>query len=79
MLDHVATTTFTAGQQYAGAVVDERLTAWCADGPVDHAALRRCLVEGGHLVRGSAIAALPSAEPPPQAAGERLVAGLGLS
>ena len=79
VLDHVATTTFTAGQQYAEATVDERLKAWCAGGEVDHAALRRYLVEGGHLVRGSGIYALPSAEPPPLAAGERLVAGLGLS
>jgi hypothetical protein len=79
VLDHVATTTFTPGRQYAEAAVDERLKAWCAGGEVDHAALRRYLVEGGHLVRGSGIYALPSAQPPPLAAGERLVAGLGLS
>lgn len=80
VLEHVATTTFVPGEQCAEAVVDERLKAWCAGGGVDHAALRRHLVEGGHLVRGSGIYALPSLEPPPPlAAGERLVAGLGLS
>jgi hypothetical protein len=79
VLAHVATTTFTPGQQYAETAVDERLKAWCADGAVDHAALRRYLVEGGHLVRGSGIYALPSAEPPPLGVGERLVAGLGLT
>lgn len=79
VLDHVATTTFAPGERYAEAAVDERLRAWCAGGEVDHAALRRYLVEGGHLVRGSGIYALPSQEPPPLAAGERLVAGLGLS
>ena len=46
---------------------------------MDHAALRRALVEGGHLVRGSGVYALPSADPPPQGVGERYVAGLGLS
>ena len=79
VLDHIATTTFEPGQRYAEAAVDERLTAWCAEGEVDHAALRRSLVEGGHLVRGSGIYALPSADPPPPGPGERLVAGLGLS
>lgn len=79
VLAHVATTTFTPGQQYAETAVDERLTAWCVGGAVDHTALRRYLVEGGHLVRGSGIYALPSAEPPPLGVGERLVAGLGLS
>lgn len=79
VLDHVATTTFTPGQQYGEPAVDERLKTWCAGGPVDHAALRRYLVEGGHLVRGSGIYALPSDQPPPLAAGERIVAGLGLS
>ena len=79
VLAHVATTTFAPGQQYAETAVDERLKAWCAGGAVDHAALRRYLVEGGHLVRGSGIYALPSAEPPPLGVGERLVAGLGLS
>lgn len=78
VLEHVATTTFAPGQQYAEGAVDERLKAWCT-GDVDHAALRRSLVEGGHLVRGSGIYALPSAEPPPLGPGERLVAGLGLS
>ncbi len=79
VLHHVATTTFAAGQQYAEVAVDERLKAWCTGGTVDHAALRRYLVEGGHLVRGSGIYALPSAEPPPKGPGERYVAGLGLS
>jgi hypothetical protein len=79
VLDHVATTTFAPGQQYAEGAVDERLKAWCTGGDVDHAALRRYLVEGGHLVRGSGIYALPSAEPPPLGPGERWVAGLGLS
>jgi len=79
VLEHVATTTFEPGRSYAEAAVDERLGAWCAEGAVDHAALRRYLVEGGHLVRGSGIYALPSDEPPPRSAGERLVSGLGLS
>lgn len=78
VLAHVATTTFAPGQRYPEAAVDERLEAWCAGGSVDRAALRRYLVEGGHLVRGSGIYALPSAEPPPLAPGERYVAGLGL-
>ena len=79
VLDHVATTTFEPGRQYAEPAVDELLTAWCSGGTVDHAALRRYLVEGGHLVRGSGIYALPSSEPPPLGAGERYVAGLGLT
>ena len=79
VLDHVATTTFAPGEQVPEAAVDERLKAWCEGSAVDHAALRRYLVEGGHLVRGSGIYALPSSDPPPLGRGERLVAGLGLS
>ena len=79
VLAHITTTTFAPGEQLPEAVVDERLTAWCAAGSVDHAALRRYLVEGGHLVRGSGIYALPSDEPPPSSPGERMVAGLGLT
>ena len=79
VLEHVATTTFAPAERYAEPAVDERLKAWCSGGTVDHAALRRYLVEGGHLVRGSGVYALPSADPPPQGVGERYVAGLGLS
>ena len=79
VLDHVATTTFVPGRQYAEPAVDELLQPWCAGGTVDHAALRRSLVEGGHLVRGSGIYALPSAQPPQLGVGERYVAGLGLT
>jgi hypothetical protein len=79
VLHHVATTTFASGQSYDEAAVDERLKAWCGEGSVDHAALRRFLVEGGHLLRGSGIYALPSDDPPRKGPGERYVAGLGLS
>ena len=79
VLAHIATTTFAPGEQYAEPVIDERLTAWCAAGTVDHAALRRHLVEGGHLARGSGIYALPSADPPPLSRGEQMVSGLGLT
>ncbi len=79
VLAHVATATFSPGERYAEPAVVERLTAWCAGGTVDHAALRRHLVEGGHLVRGSGIYALPSADPPPSSLGERMVSGLGLT
>ncbi len=79
VLAHVATTTFAPGERYAEPAVDERLSPWCTGGTVDHAALRRHLVEGGHLVRGSGIYALPSADPPPSSLGERMVSGLGLT
>ena len=78
VLVHVATTTFAPDERLEEAAVDERLKAWCAGGEVDHAALRRALVEGGHVERGSGVYALPSAEPPVKGVGERLVAGLGL-
>ncbi|MFE0425533.1 DUF2087 domain-containing protein [Streptomyces sp. NPDC058953] len=47
LLDHLATTLFTVGEEYSEKEVDERL------GRVheDHAALRRYLVTGGQLTR----------------------------
>ena len=57
----------------------QRLEAELASTRAEAAALRRYLVEGGHLVRGSGIYALPSSDPPPKGPGERYVAGLGLT
>jgi hypothetical protein len=71
---------FERGRDYDEPAVDERLRAWCEDGEVDHAALRRYLVEAGLLLRGSGVYRVADDGPPPEPGlGERLVRGLGLS
>jgi hypothetical protein len=80
VLEHVAERAFAPGRDYDEPAVNERLGSWCAGGEVDHAALRRYLVESGLLARGSGVYRLASDAPPPEPShGERLVRGLGLS
>jgi hypothetical protein len=80
VLEHVAGRAFAPGRDYDEPAVIERLGSWCAGGEVDHAALRRYLVESGLLARGSGVYRLASDAPPPEPShGERLVRGLGLS
>lgn len=80
VLAHLAGRAFEPGRDYDEPAVNARLRAWCEDGEVDHAALRRYLVEAGLLVRGSGVYRLASDAPPPAPSrGERLVRGLGLS
>ncbi len=80
VLQHLASTTFAAGQRYDERAVNELLAAWCAGGDVDHVTVRRYLVDSGLLVRGGGIYSLPSAEPAPEAdAAERYVRAMGLT
>jgi hypothetical protein len=80
VLEHVAERAFAPGRDYDEPAVNERLGSWCEGGEVDHAALRRYLVECGLLARGSGVYRLASDAPPPEPShGERLVRGLGLS
>lgn len=78
VLAHVAAHTFDAGTDYDEATVNERLGQWCEGGSVDHAALRRYLVESGLMSRGSDVYRLggDAVEPGP---GEALVRGMGLT
>lgn len=55
VLRHIAEQTFEPGVAYPERVVNDRLRAWCEDGEVDHATLRRCLVDLGHLDRSDGI------------------------
>jgi hypothetical protein len=80
VLEHVAERAFDADRDYDEPAVNDRLHGWCDGGEVDHAALRRYLVESGLLARGSCVYRLASDAPPPEPShGERLVRGLGLS
>jgi len=78
VLAHVATHTFQPGTDYDEAAVNELLGQWCEGGRVDHAALRRYLVESGLMSRGSGVYRLggDAVEPGP---GEARVRGMGLS
>lgn len=78
VLAHVAAHTFDAGTDYDEKTVNELLGQWCAGGSVDHAALRRYLVESGLMSRGSGVYRLggDAVEPGP---GEARVRGMGLS
>ncbi|WP_055717284.1 DUF2087 domain-containing protein [Streptomyces torulosus] len=51
VLRHIAERTFESGVEYPEREVNEKLRAWCTDGPVDHVTLRRYLVDLGHLRR----------------------------
>lgn len=80
VLAHLAERAFEPACDYDEPAVNERLRGWCEGGEVDHAALRRYLVESGLLVRGGGVYRLGSDAPPPEPSrGERLVRGLGLS
>lgn len=80
VLAHLAEQAFEPACDYDEPAVNERLRGWCEGGEVDHAALRRYLVESGLLVRGGGVYRLASDAPPPEPSrGERLVRGLGLS
>ena len=78
VLAHVAAHTFDAGTDYDEATVNELLGQWCEGGSVDHAALRRYLVESGLMSRGSGVYRLggDAVEPGP---GEAMVRGMGLT
>lgn len=78
VLAHIAAHTFDAGTDYDEATVNEMLDQWCEGGSVDHAALRRYLVESGLMSRGSGLYRLggDAVEPGP---GEAMVRGMGLS
>lgn len=78
VLAHVATHTFEPGTDYDEAAVDALLGQWCEGGRVDHAALRRYLVESGLMSRGSGVYRLggDAVEPGP---GEARVREMGLT
>lgn len=78
VLAHVAAHTFRTGVDYDEQEVNALLGAWCEGGSVDHAALRRYLVESGLMSRGSGVYRLggDAVHPGP---GEEMVRQLGLS
>lgn len=78
VLAHIATHAFEPGTDYDEAEVNARLGEWCEGGSVDHAALRRYLVEAGLMSRGSGVYRLggDAVEPGP---GEARVRGMGLT
>ncbi len=78
VLAHVAAHSFSPGTDYDEATVNALLSRWCVGGRVDHAALRRYLVESGLMSRGAGVYRLggASVEPGP---GEAAVRGMGLS
>lgn len=51
VLRHIAEQTFEPGAEYPERLVNEKLQAWCEGSPVDHATLRRYLVDLHHLDR----------------------------
>lgn len=77
VLAHVAEQTFEPGVDYAEPAVNALLGQWCEGGEVDHAALRRYLVEGGLMSRGAGVYRL-GADAPEPGAGERYVQAMGL-
>lgn len=78
LLAHIAAATFEADQLYTEAEVNERLVAWCGDGPVDHVTVRRYLIDAGLLVRGDGTYQLPSLDSNPEPAlGEVYVRSMG--
>ncbi|MFE4551389.1 DUF2087 domain-containing protein [Streptomyces sp. NPDC056785] len=60
VLRHIAERTFEPGVEYPERIVNEKLRAWCEDAPVDHATLRRYLVDLHHLTRQSGVYRRPS-------------------
>lgn len=78
MLAHIAAHTFDAGTDYDEATVNDRLGSWCEGGSVDHAALRRYLVECGLMSRGSGVYRLGGDAVEP-GHGEAMVRGMGLT
>ena len=79
VLAHVAAHTFEAGVDYDERAVNELLAAWCEGGEVDHAALRRYLVEAGLMSRGSGVYRLGGGDPVALSPGEARVRGMGLT
>lgn len=78
VLEHVAQQSFSPGRAYDEPEVNALLGAWCEGGEVDHAALRRYLVEGGLMSRGGGIYRLGSGTAEPGLA-ERRVQAMGLT
>lgn len=78
VLAHVATHAFETGRDYSEPEVVAVLDAWCEGGEVDHAALRRYLVEEGLVSRGGGVYRLGGDAPEPSP-GERAVRRLGLT
>lgn len=78
VLAHVAQETFLSGVDYDESQVNALLEPWCEGAEVDHAALRRYLVESGLMSRGSGVYRLGPDGPPPSE-GELLVRGTGLT
>ncbi len=78
VLAHVATNAFEAGRDYNEPEVVAALAAWCEGGEVDHAALRRYLVEEGLVSRGGGVYRLGGDAPEPSP-GEQTVRRLGLT
>lgn len=78
VLAHVAEQVFERGVDYDEPAVNALLAPWCEGGEVDHAALRRYLVESGLLSRGGGVYRRggPPVEP---GLAERRVQALGLS
>jgi hypothetical protein len=79
VLAHVAAHTFQPGTDYDERTVNELLAGWCEGGEVDHAALRRYLVESGLMSRGSGVYRLGGGDALPQSPGEAMVRGMGLT
>lgn len=78
VLAHVVQETFEAGVDYDEGQVNALLAPWCAGGGVDHAALRRHLVESGLMSRGAGVYRLGPDGPAPSP-GELRVQASGLS
>jgi hypothetical protein len=55
VLRHIAEETFRPGTDYTERAVNEKLRVWCEGGQVDHATLRRCLVDLHHLRRSDGV------------------------
>lgn len=77
VLAHVAARALEEGVAYDETAVNARLAPWCEGGQVDHAALRRYLVESGLVSRGGGTYRR-GGQPPEPGAGERRVEAMGL-
>ncbi|MEV5986470.1 DUF2087 domain-containing protein [Streptomyces sp. NPDC052051] len=55
VLRYIAEQTFEPGVDYPERAVNEKLRAWCVGGLLDHVALRRYLVDLGHLRRDDGV------------------------
>ena len=78
VLAHVAERALEEGVDYDESQVNTVLMAWCEGGEVDHAALRRYLVESGLVHRGAGVYRR-GGTPPAQSPGEQQLAGTGLA